>query len=292
MANDQSSDVWREVSHSQVIDWLISLLSTGAVSAGLVAVLAWLLKRWIAERLTADIRGETEKKLTDLKHRLDAAEAQVSAVRAAGIESTRDMFVATLSERVQAIKEIWLGVVEWKAASLLVSLISAMDEEIATGSAGHAGTQRTLNTMLDSLKDSNFLTRTNALARWRPFITARGWALFHSYHAFYSAHVAKAAILAIGNGAMVRRMWQDGAERKIVRAGAPDDIVRAYQADPVATGPRFLEFLEAELLTELQLTLAGEHSGPNATLQAAKVVALTDEALRAVQEAAGKAKVE
>lgn len=271
--------------------WLFHVLDTAIVAAALVAALGWLLRAWIGARLNASIQLSTNQRLAEFTQRLDATEAQVATVRAAGIDAAQQMAAAALAERVEAIKQIWLGVVEWKAASALSTLVSAMDIRMATESAGHPGTKRTMQTMLDSLQYMELLRRTNGLARWRPFVTAQAWALFAAYQGFYSARVTKAAVLMIGHRETVARLWQVDGERDVVRAAAPIDMTVRYEANPIAEGPKFLAYLEAELLAELQRTLAGEHSGPEASKHAAKIVAAVENLMneaRSVQAEAAR----
>jgi hypothetical protein len=265
--------------------WLLSVVDTAVVATILLAALGWLLRNWIAARLTSGIQLETEKKLEEFKRRLDAAEAEVSAVRQAGLDAVEAMRSATHVERVQAIKEIWLGVVDWKAATAVSTIISAVDLEIAAKSAGHPGTTQTFKSMLESIKHIDLAQRVNALARWRPFVTPRTWALFAAYHGFYAARVGKAALLIVGHVEMIKRVWRLDSELQIVRASAPPEIVAAYEREPVAAGPKFLTYIEDELLAELQRSLAGEHSGPEASRQAAKIIAAVDGVLAEAQKA-------
>lgn len=164
-------------------------------------------------------------------------------------------------------------------------MISAMDIHMAANGAGDAGTQRTMKTMLDSLQYMDFMKRANALARWRPFVTERGWALFAAYHGFYAARVGKAALLMIGNVEMVQRVWQVDNELQVVRATAPAEMVNAYETSPIATSEKFLAYVESELLAELRSSLAGEHSGPEASRQAARIVAVVDSLMAMAQTA-------
>jgi hypothetical protein len=263
--------------------WLLSVLNEAVVAAALVAFAGWLLRRWIAERLTADIRLATEQKLQAFRARLDAAENEV--VQQAGIAASLQMSAAPLAERVQAIKEIWLGVVDWKAASALSTMMSAFTIEDVDKHGDHPGTKSTMKQVLDSLKYMELLHWTNALARWRPFVSERAWALFAAYHGFYAARVTKAAMLMIGGANVARRLWQVDYERDLVRASATPEIVAAYEADIVAGSTRFLEYVERELLAELQRSLRGEYSGPDASRRASKIIAIADKLMQEARNA-------
>ena len=120
------------------------------------------------------------------------------------------------------------------------------------GARGHAADVKN-NARLVAIPGSD-----EANARALAVVTARVCGLFAAYHGFYPARVAKPAILMIGNREMVERMWQASGELAVVRAAAPADVVQRF-----AERPKFLAYIEVELLAELQRTLAGEVCVPN-----------------------------
>lgn len=266
--------------------WLLSVLDTAAVAAVLVAALGWLLRKWIGARLTASIQLDTDKKLEEFKKRLDAAEAQVSAVRQAGIDATLQLSGVVVAERVAAIKQVWNGVIEWKRATMVSTLVSAMTIDFVRKSGDDERTRAAVKQMLDNVKYVDLLTTMNALQQCRPFLTERAWALFAAYHGFYVARLMRAFGIA-HDKELALRFWEIDNELTIVRATAPPQMVQAYEAGSIATTLPFLNYVEQELLAELQRSLAGEHSGPEASRQAAKIVA----AVGSVMEEAQKAKL-
>lgn len=76
-------------------------------------------------------------------------------------------------------------------------------------------------------------------------------------------------------------------ELQVVRATAPALMVQAYEAGSIVTTMPFLNYVEQELLAELQKSLAGEHSGPEASRQAAKIVAAVDGVMQEAEKAKG-----
>jgi len=265
--------------------WLLGLLGDALVVGALLAFVGWLFRKWIATRLTEGIRLETEQKLHEFKARLDAAEAQVSAVRQAGIDATLQLSGIVVAERVVAIKNLWNGVIDWKRATMVSTIVSAMDIEYVRQNGDSARTQATMKQLLDSLKHMELMTATNALQQWRPFVTERAWALFAAYHGFYVARVMRAVSLTLGDTELALRFWHLDNELQIVRAAATPQMTQAYEAGSVATTIPFLNFIEKELLAELQRSLAGEHSGPDASRQAANIVAAVEKTMEDARKA-------
>lgn len=266
-------------------DWVAQLLGNAVVIGAVLAFAGWLLRKWITTRLTESIRLDTEQRLHEFKGRLDAAEAQVSAVRQAGIEATLQLSAVVVAERVAAIKHIWGGVIEWKKAAVVSTIVSAMSIDYVRKHGDDPRTKATMRQLLDSLKYLELMTVTNALQQWRPFVTERAWALFAAYHGFYIARVMRAVSIMLGEKELALRFWELDSEVQLVRASAPASMAQAYEAASVATTIPFLNFLETELLAELQRSLAGEHSGPEASRQAATIVAAVENVMQEAQKA-------
>jgi hypothetical protein len=268
--------------------WFLNFIATLVPTAALLAFAAWLLRTWIAERLTASIRLETEQKLAAFQSRLDAAEAQVSDARRAGIDALHQSNAALLAERVLATKEIWKGVVDWQRATAINMIVAAFTESTARDSAGHPGTKSTFEPMLKNIDYLEIGKRANAVAAWRPFVSEKAWALWVACNAFYGVRITKAAMLMFGNKEMVTRLWQVNAEAEIVRNTTTAEIVAEFARNEVAGTQKALSYIEGQLLAELKRGLAGEESGPEAARQAANIIAVAQSAIAKTQELASQ----
>lgn len=242
----------------------------------LVAAVGWLLRKWLSIRITESLRLDTEQKLAAFRKRLDAAEAQVSAVRQAGIDANLQLSGAVVAERVAAIKKVWNAIVEWKSAIALVTIVWAIDREYISKYGGDDGNRRTFKTMLDSLKYIDLMRRMGEVQQCRPFVTDRAWALFAAYNGFFASGLLRGVALMFGEKKLALNLIDHKAELSIVRAVASADMAESFAGNPIKFVMPFIEFLEREILTELQKSLAGEQSGPEASRQAAKIVATVE----------------
>jgi hypothetical protein len=261
-----------------MLEWLLDLLGTAGAAALLLAAAGWLARAWITERLSASVRLETDKKLAEFQKRLDAAEAEVSAVRSAGIEALHQSNAAVLAERVRATQAIWGAVVAWQRATMLSALISAFKTHEAVANAGHAPARESFRTMLHSIKHFELTEGGNAVAAWRPFISEKAWALYAALNAFYGARIAKATMMQLGKKDFVERLWQVKSELQIVKNTTTPELAALFEADEMTGSQKAVAYIESALLAELKRGLAGEESGPEAARQAAKILAVAQEA--------------
>jgi hypothetical protein len=260
------------------------MLGSAAITSVLLLALAWLCREWIAARLKASLELETAKKLAEFTRRLDAAEARIVAARDAGIETNLQLSAVVLAERVAAIKALWQGIIDWRAATALNMIVAAMTTDYVRRHGDNEATARAARQMLDAIHHNELLTATNKLNYWRPFVTERAWAMFFAYHTFHVVRVTRATALMLRQHEMAIRLWEVNSELSVVRASAPHLAVQ-YEAEPIGTTSTFLAYVEAELLAELQKSLAGEHSGAEAARQAAAIVATATTAVGAAQPA-------
>jgi hypothetical protein len=272
--------------------WLWSVLDTAVVASLLIAAAAWLARTWIKGRLTENLRRETEERLLSLEYRLQIAEAQVHAVRQAGIDTNLQLNAVVVGERVAACKQLWHGVVDWKSATMVVMAVHAFDLEYVRRYAADEGVKRTFKTMLEAVRYMDLMTRMNAIQQCRPFVTERAWALFFAYHGYFVSGLVRGFSLMIGARDLAESMWQANAELAIVREAAPPDMFGAYEANPIANFLPFVNYLEREILVELQKSLAGEQSGPEASRQAARLVATAETALQQATKAQAGEQIE
>ena len=265
-------------------EWLLDVLGTAGVATLLVAAGAWLAREWIAQRLGAALREKTEKKLAAFQARLDAAEAQVSAVRAAGIEALHQSNAAALTERVRATHAMWGAVVAWHRASALSMFIAGFKTNEAIATAAHAPSRENFKMMLETIKHEDLQAIGNAVEVWRPFVSENAWALYAVLNAFYNTRLTKATMLKLGKKEMVERLWLVNSELQMIKNTTTPEIAAQYESDEFAGSVKALAFIETALMAELKRALAGDESGPETARQAAKVLEVAEAATTTAAE--------
>jgi hypothetical protein len=264
--------------------WLVGVLTSSAATALLIGALAWLCREWVSTRLTARVRLETERELTDFRSRLESTEQHVRDVRQAGIEGARSTNAAVIAERVTATKALARMVIDWRSMATISAVIGVITPEMAVRGATDQGMRDALGKMWDAGKVEQNLNQVSQLSAWRPFVTEAAWAQFAALQGFYVARMTKTMCMRTGNVELARRMWAVDGERKIVSTVAPE-LLEAYDRNPAEIEGIFLEKLGNDLLTELRRGLSGEHEGVAALQQALAITSTADEVTRETQRA-------
>ncbi len=264
------------------MNWLVQVLSSGAVTAGLLIAVGWLARTWLKARLSESLRLETDITIERLRSELNAAENRIEAVTSAGIGSVAQMADATFPTKVVSIQQLWSAVLLWRSANAVTHIISAIDADYVRENGNDAGTKATFRKLLDSFNYLDLLKETNKAEEARPFVSDRAWALYYALNSFLATRVAKAALLSVV-GSNAEEMWHRVDERALVAASAPADIVDAYDNNVMAGSTKFIAYLEREIISELRRNLSGEQSAPEAALQAADLVVAASNLLSAAE---------
>lgn len=274
-----------------LVNWIEEVLANTAATAAILAVLGWLGRTWIKERLSASIRAETEARLASLRDqlhretetelatlrtRLNAAEAKLSEARKAGIDANQQLYAAVVPEQIAGIKALWAGIRDARAISVVSMFVSVMDLAIVRRNIHDRAFAGVIDKMLQNIDYMELMKRLLAVEQWRPFVTERAWALFSTYHLFYSTRLLRSIALSIQNLELAERLWQNNSELALVQATATPDIVAQYTANEYAGTQPFLSFLEKELLEEFERCVKGERSGHEAAERAAAIIRVTE----------------
>ena len=123
------------------LPWLASLSTTGL----LVAVL-WLLRKWIAVRLTSSVQHEFNAKIQELQSRLRSSEeklkarirekeAEIAALRGGALSVLASRQVALDKRRLQAVDQLWESVNSLGPARAIAASMSVFKFEAAAKQA-------------------------------------------------------------------------------------------------------------------------------------------------------------
>jgi hypothetical protein len=280
--------------------WLWNVGINAVTTAMILAVVAWLLRTWIKERLSADIRTETETKLvgvrdqlhretetelTELRTRLSAAETKLSEARKAGIDANQQLYTAVVPEQIAGLKGLWTGIRDARAINVVSIFVSVMDLAFVRKSIGDQKFTNQIGMMLKQIDHMELLKRLKDIEQWRPFVTERAWALFAAYHLFYTTRLLRGIALSMGSLELAERLWQVNSELTIVQATATPEIAAQYAENAFAGTAPFLSYVEKELLDEFARSLRGEHSGTEAARRAAEIIKVIETVAAANTEA-------
>lgn len=171
---------------------LTTITSAGA-SALLVAILGWLCRSWITERLKAGIKHEYDDRLEKLKAELKAqgdahlttlkseVDRQAEKLRIAAT-SFSEVQKATIAKKIEAVDALWLGVIESrKAFPGIVSLTDIFTDEEMKGFYTDPS-MRKHSIQMSSIGEMDYFNAgLEEVERVRPHLGEYIWALYVTY---------------------------------------------------------------------------------------------------------------
>jgi len=135
----------------------------------------------------------------------------------------------------------------------------------------HPSTKKNFEFLLKSPTHLAFLKERNETELARPFISERGWALFAAYSGFYMSRVTKASMFLIPSMDHAK-IWARIAERDLIQASAPVDILNLYDTNVLEGTSAFLKYLKDELVAEFRAELSGARESKAAVSNAAAIL--------------------
>lgn len=250
---------------------MLEIIVSSIGSASLVAVILWLGRTWIEERLTASIRLETEKELTKFKSDLEIANQRIRDISSVGSAANAQVETALLENRIKAVNKVWESVLSWQQVSVATMMVSVLSDDWLKKNASDPGTKSTFEQILKNADYLAFMKKQNETELVRPFLSEPVWALYSAYYGFLSARLAKASLLAISGIDHIEALSRFN-ERDLVEKSAPPEIIAAYDQNPYTGTEPYLRYLREEMLTQFREFLSGQRASNLAVENAAKIL--------------------
>lgn len=272
-------------------DVLASALASSSLTVTFVAVLSYLGRTWLGERLRASLRLETETALTELQSELGAAAEKLRFVSDAGLAATAHLNAAMAAARVEAVRQLWAAMLEWRKLSAVVTLALVANDEYLRKHGSDPATVDTFKQLLAASKYLDILNAANRAEVIRPFLREDVWANYSTIHACNMLYITRAAVLSMGKAKDALPV--DPHVRKLIEATAPH-LLSEFDQQPFTAVPKFLAALEVRLLGSVRDMLSGDEIAPAAAEKAASLAALAaalvkkDEASSAPSKLPGK----
>lgn len=248
----------------------------------LLGLALWLSKTWIKERLTADLRLETETNLEELKSQLTRANKSLSMLSSTGSAAMSQAQAALLQPKVKAIQTAWESVIKWQQASAVTTFAAVIPIDWVRKYGSDPSTTAQFKTMLNNLNHLEFLKSLNETELVRPFLSGKGWALYFAYHSFYASRFMKASLLTI-SGIDHAAIWERADERDLVVKSATREILDEYDANYLIGSTSFLNYLKEQMLEEFQSHLSGERESDAAVTNASAILSSAEKLVASTQ---------
>ena len=249
-------------------DWLLSTLSTSAITTFLLVVLGWLGRNLIKNRLKASVQHEFDEKLETLradlrkseeafKADLRAKEAQIATLQSGALTVLASRQAALDKRRLDAIDQLWAGIDALVPLKMAAMSMATIKFDASLKLASEDPKVRDLFAKLPGNVDLKTFPKVE-VHKSRPFVSEIAWALFSSYQAIVGYAAAQLQLLKVGLN--VPDLLNAEHVSKLAKSVLPHyaDYIDTFGS---AGYYNMLEPLEAELLKELRRMMRGEEIG-------------------------------
>jgi hypothetical protein len=254
--------------------FIITVLSSTAVSVAVTAALVFIGRTWLYERLRQSIEHEYSIRFESFRHDLQSrqelavqqirhdAEKEIAA-RSVAADAFQAAHVAAYHSRLDAIKSMWEAIISLRQNApgfLIFADILTADEE----SRMLADPERRREIEKYSTGDAQQFCTTVSLPveHRRPFLGERLYAMFYAYRAFL-LRVPWAYNDSVSRGKP--RPWrEDPAARDILRAALPAEEVDRVLKPEIGMMMLAQQFFEQGILREIATVISGGASANTA----------------------------
>jgi hypothetical protein len=262
---------------------MIEIITTSAVTTALISLVLWLLRTWIKERLSADIRLENDSKLLDIKAKIDRTNEKLSSISSNAGLAFYQSKSALIPYKIKAIETIWHSILAWNEMSVASLFVSVLPLDWVRENGADPATTKHFESLLKSPGHHKFLKDRNTTEEVRPFVSDRIWALYSAYHSFYISRISKASFFLIPDMDHAK-VWERMNERKLIEASAPIDVLNKYDANILDGTNDYLNFLKNELVKAFQIELSGENESRSAITNTANILKAAEELINQTVE--------
>ena len=174
-------------------NFALTTATSAGISALLVAILGWLCRAWITERLKGSIKHEYDDRLEKLKAELKTqGDAHLASLKAEvdrqaeklriAATSFSEVQKATITKKIEAVDVLWLGVIQArKAFPGILSLTDILTDEEMKGFYTDPSLRPYSARMGDIVEMDYFSAGLEEVERMRPHLGEYIWALYVTY---------------------------------------------------------------------------------------------------------------
>jgi hypothetical protein len=263
-----------------VIAFALATLASAGASAVLLAILGWLLRSWIGERLRASIKHEYDDRLEKLKAELKSQgdgqlaslksemDRQAEKLRIASA-SFAEMQKATVTKKIEAVDDLWQTIISGRKS--LPDILQLLDRIDIPRLDGKALANVTL--MADAFDSEQAVTLVNDLfgdvQKHRPFLGEPIWTMFSIYQSILCRILY---LLALDPENPNRLTWyMDEEAQRLINLGFGEDFLEEMQSLKVGRMNSLRERFERSILDVVNKLLTGQEFGAEALAHASRI---------------------
>lgn len=269
------------------MDFILSIISSATVSGLLAAVLIWLSRNWLSERLKKSIEYEYAQKLTAHKavlkaesdvalERLRANIAQSQAMQSVATSTFTAINIASHERRIKAIEAFWTSIVNIRngTPSVLTILDIIIPDEYPT-----LLTNPNSRASIDELSMENIISWVHDVSAKvdiiRPFIGEYLYALFFAYRALIS-RISYIVMQGRDKG-HISTWFTDKGIRQLIATVMNNEEIEKFDNLPISKISYMKNLVEQKMLRHISKILTGESDSELSLEQARKIAEATSQ---------------
>lgn len=257
-----------------LMEWFPAITTTGLLAAAL-----WLARNLISTRLTRSVEHEFNRKLESLRseHRqredllraeLQARATEIEALRTGALSNMSGRQAAADKRRLEAIDQLWSGVLALGPARMLASYLSVLNIRAMGERVQRDEKARQFVEMFGAGFDPKSIDYSTG-AKARPFVSPMAWAIYSALQA-----VTGIAIIqwhALKSGLEPTKLVDEDRAKALITAALPHykDFLDKFGAQGFY---HTIEPLESQLLVEFQRMLSGTEDDKASVERAAEIL--------------------
>jgi hypothetical protein len=258
-----------------IIQWLEHQIANAAVTAALLAFVAFLLRTTISERIRRAIGHEYDAKLEDLRtsnakvlEELRSARAEREAFRAMAMSLMTSTRAGTLDKRVAAIDVLWRSLHDLRVGMpYMIGVLDMVGWDTAKlGAQGLSTLDRSnyLETLAPNLKS------TAEVAKSRPFLGDQLYSLYHAAQAILGRAIS--TTILSHQQRKFRYWFQEQDMVELLKTILSEEELSRFNAMTHEKLDWLFRTLEGKIVFEIQRELSGEPAAEQALLQANRIM--------------------
>ncbi len=274
------------------MDWIPAISTTS-----LFTLVLWLFRSVISTRLTKSVQHEFDSKIQTLQMELRKSEesfkadirnkeTQIEALRSGAISGLANRQIALDKRRIDAVDQLWSGVVDLGPAKMVSTLISAFNYE---GVSKLSSTDPQVRKFFADLEGASNIKNMQGMlgSKARPFVSQIAWAIFSAYRAIVFLAVTKLYLLKAGLD--VPDVLKAFNIIPLIQVALPHQIEYVEKGGD-SVYHQLLEELEFSLLKELDNILKGVESDKESVERAAAILKESDKMMKSISKSTSPAK--
>lgn len=276
------------------LDFAITTVTSAGVSASLLAVIGWLGRSWISERLKGAIKHEYDDRLETLKAELKVqGDAHLASLRAEvdrqaeklriAAASFSEVQKATITKKIEAVDALWLGVIQArKAFPAIVSMTDIFTDEEMTGFYTHSSLKQ-YSVNMSTISPAEYIEAGyEKVEQMRPHLGEVIWALYVANRAILGRSIV---LLKRGEEEPNKIAWhQDKNIKMLVASAFGETACQEFEALKFARYQWLTSQFDHQLFKAIDTLLTGKSFSRAALLQAQEMEALIRSSTRSATE--------